>query len=270
MLEQIKAKAADRFIPIYRAVHGVNDTDAKNFLEVEVFNFKRSLEENKSLQDCSELSVTGTFLEVISNGLSFDKSSNHVYLMPRNVNTGTREKPVWEKRLTYSYAANGLVYLAKNAGSIISCTVPTIVYEYDEISVETIDGSQKIRHIAKIPRTSNKILGGFTIVTLPEGNKEQFWFDISEITRLAKYSAKQNKGVANELYSSGQDGQVDEGFLRTKIVKMALKGKPLKKAYTDNEYEEIVTKEELSSNVMKLESGDESYSDDSYEISETF
>lgn len=233
-IEKIEQNAAQNFVKIYKGVHKCSDEDAQNLFGVEVFNFRRLIEESKPLQECTEFSVMGTFLEVIANGLTFDKTNTHIYLMPRNVNVGTREAPKWEKRMTYSFAASGLMYLAKAAKSISACTVPTIVYDGDIIEVETVNGSQRIKHTPKIPRKSNKILGGFCILTLPSGNKEEFWFDIAEIERLVKFSAKQNKGTANELYTAGVDGQIDVGFLRTKIVKMALKGKPLKVDKSEN------------------------------------
>lgn len=246
---------ADRFVTIYRTIHKVSPDEAKNYMEVETFNFKRLIEETPALQKCTELSVAGTFLEVISNGLSFDKSSKHVYLIPRNVNVGTRDAPKWESRLTYSYAADGIIQLTTTAKSIKNCSVPVIVYEGDAIDVQTVDGKSVINHKQSIPRKSNKILGGYCVVTLPEGEKEQFWFDISEIARLANFSAKANKGSANELYSAGEDGQVDVGFLRTKIVKMALKGKRRRQALADNEFndEEVTTVHAIAENAEYTE-----------------
>lgn len=232
--------AKDRFVAIYKAVHKVSDEDAANFYEVEAFNFKRMIQENDYLSDCSELSVAGTFLEVISNGLSFDKSSKHVYLIPRNVKTSSG----WEKRLTYSYAADGIVYLCTQAGSISSCTTPIIVYEGDDIKVSTSDGRLTVNHTKAIPRASNRILGGYCTVILTNGERQDFWMGVEEVSRLMDYSKKNNKsknnpeGKANDLYTSGDDGQIDTGFFQTKIVKAALKNCRKKRTLSDNLYEE--------------------------------
>lgn len=253
---------AAKFVAIYQAVHKVSPADAKNFMEVETFNFKRLFEETPSLQKCTELSVAGTFLEVISNGLSFDKGSKHVYLIPRNVNVGSKENPKWESRLTYSYASDGIIALTTSAKSIKSCSIPVIVYEGDQIDVKAIDGKLSINHTQSIPRKSNTILGGYCTVTLPDGEKEQFWFDISEISRLMNFSAKANKGSANDLYSSGEDGQIDTGFLRTKIVKMALKGKRRRQTLDDNEFNDVepVTTQAIAEPVEYAETEEAVYS----------
>lgn len=241
-LQKIKSpESKEKFVSIYQAVHKVDNESAKNFFEVEAFNFKKRIEENDYLKDCTELSIAGVFLEVISNGLSFDKSANHVYLIPRSVKVGDK----WEKRLTYTEAADGLVYLTKSAGSIESASV-SLVYDGDDISVITENNHKIINHKPAIPRASNKIIGGFAIITLNKnGDTDAFWMDVSEVARLMAYSKKSNKsrknpeGKANALYTSGIDGQIDEGFFKTKVLKAALKDYPKKKtlrdAYFDDE-----------------------------------
>lgn len=238
-----KETTKEKFINIYQAVHSVSKDDAANFLEVELFNFKSILRDKPKLKECNELSVAGVFLEVISNGLSFDSGSRHVYLIPRG------------RKLTYQYTAEALIFLTVSAGSIKDCSVPTIVYEGDEISVSTVNNMKVINHTPKIPRQSEKIIGGFCIKTLADGSKDAFWMDVSSIERLKKYSAK--SGGVNALYSSGSDGQIDEGFFKTKIVKAALKNVRRKKTLTDNEYDD--TYEESPSMLLSVA---ESYTED--------
>ncbi len=233
-------EAHSTFVSIYKAVHGCNQSDAENFYEVEKFQFSKTITETPALAQCSELSIAATFLEVIGNGLSFDSSAKHVYLVPRNVKApdGT-----WQKRLTYSFAAQGLIQLCVQAGSIIGCTSPVIVYEGDVIQPETKGGILDIHHKPAIPRKSNKIIGGFCFVETTKG-REGFWMDIDEVERLKGYSAKANKsqsnpdGKANELYTAGPDGQIDAGFFATKIVKAALKNYRKKKVSSDNYVDE--------------------------------
>ena len=234
-LQKIEApESKEKFISIYQAVHKVDYDSATNFFEVEAFNFRKAIEENTYLQDATELSVAGVFLEVISNGLSFDKSSNHVYLIPRNVKKGNG----WEKRLTYQYAADGLIHLTKSAGSIVNASV-TVVYEGDDIKVITENNQKIINHAPAIPRQSSKIIGGFAIITLNDrGDTDAFWMDVSEISRLAKFSEKANRGKTNALYTSGTDGQIDEGFFKTKILKAALKTYSKKKTLASSEFDE--------------------------------
>ena len=232
---------SEKFVSIYQAVHGCSKSDAENYFQVELFNFKQGILQNSYLSDCEEISVIGTFLEVISNGLSFDRSANHIYLIPRNTKVGNN----WVKRLTYSYAADGLIQLTLQAGSISNCSTPTVVFEGDEIKIRNINGTTEIDHSPSIPRKTGTILGGYCVLTLPNGSKDAFWFDISEIERLKEFSKKANKsknnpeGKTNELYSSGASGQIDLGFLRTKIVKAALRNLPKRKTMQDNLNEEL-------------------------------
>jgi recombinational DNA repair protein RecT len=207
----------EKFVAIFKGLHNTSPEIAKSKFEVEKFNFLRTLDES-NLSDCTPISTIGCFLEVISNGLTFNKSSKQVYLIPRNVKKGDG----WEKRLGYQFTADALIFLAVGAGSIKHVAKPTIVYKGDEISVKTVNNQLTINHGAAIPRVSNDIIGGFTFVTHNDGSIEPFWFPIDEIERLKVYSAKANKGTANALYSS-DNGQIDAGFFATKLIKSALK-----------------------------------------------
>lgn len=241
------------FIDIYKAVHKCSNQEAENFYEVEAFQFRKAIEENKDFAACTDLSVAGVFLEVISNGLSFDKSSRHVYIMSRNVNVGTRETPKWEKRLTYSYAADGIIYLCKSARSIKNCSSPVIVYEGDELKVSNVNGYRSIDHSPAIPRKSNKIWGGYCFITNNDNSREAFWMDVAEVDRLKGFSAKQNKGNANELYTANE-GQIDPGFFGTKIVKAALKHYSKKRTVNDNLYDDEVIEYTNEEDIITTES----------------
>jgi recombinational DNA repair protein RecT len=223
-------EAKDRFVLVYQSVNKVDKPTAEAMFEMELFHFCRQLEETPALAECTEMSKIGVFMEVIQNGLSFDKQAKHIYLMPKNMKVGEG----WQKRLTYSYAAEGLIYLAKAAGAVQDVEPATIVYEGDKIAVKTINGRRVIEHEPMIPRKSNKIVGGYTYVTTPFG-RDAFWFDIAEVPRLKKASEKQNNGKANALYTS-DDGQIDAGFFATKVIKAALNKKPKKK--TGNAFED--------------------------------
>lgn len=230
--------AQDKFLAIFRAVHKASEEEAKNFFEVEKFAFRRAVEESPALMECSDLSIASTFLEVISNGLSFDKSAKHVYLIPRSVKVGQN----WEKRMTYSYACDGLIYLCTAAGSIQGCSTPVIVYKGDQIEVKTIDGRLTINHSPAIPRASEVILGGYCYIT-ERNERIGFWMSVEEASRLIKFSEKANGGKANALYTSGPDGQIDSGFFSTKIAKAALKNKRKKKTVNDNYFDEEVVED---------------------------
>jgi recombinational DNA repair protein RecT len=231
-----------KFLKLFRAVHNISDPEmAESFFEKELFFFKKNMEENPKLKECTEMSIIGTFLEVVSNGLSFEKIQGHVYIMSRNTKVGDG----YETRMSYEIAKNGAMYLVKRAGSIKDVTDPTIVYEGDEISVKNKDGVLLIDHSPAIPRKSGKILGAYCAIISLDGKRESTWFPIERINRLMDYSKKQNKrwdkdkkafveGKPNELYTSN-DGQIDEGFFLTKVVKSAIKNYSKKSIEGTNE-----------------------------------
>jgi len=228
------AERKDFFIQICQAVQGVGQEEAEQIFEVEKFNYLKTLEEGGDyMKSCTDLSKMAVFFEVINNGLSFGRLEKQVYLIPRSFKTAKG----YEKRLTYQITAQGLVLQAVRSGAIHSCQPPVIVYDGDEIAVKTVENRTIINHSAAIPR-SEKIIGGFVVINVSKDITTAFWFDIKDILRLEKYSEKMNRGKANALYNNGEDGQIDVGFLKTKIVKAALKNFR-KTKIGENEIDEI-------------------------------
>jgi RecT family len=212
---------AERFAKIFAAVHGVDLARAAQMFEVERFGFLRELSEKGVGGDCTEVSKMGVFLDVISNGLSFSGQLKHVYMMTRNVKDG---KGGFQKRLVYSTSPDGKTFLAQKAGSIDRVTKPIMVYEGDDFGIGTKEnGEPVVIHKPKIPRTSNKLIAGYVYIVFPDGAREPYWMDMADMDRLKKYSAKNNRGEANALYSAGESGQPDAGFFGAKLINFALK-----------------------------------------------
>ena len=78
------------------------------------------------------------------------------------------------------------------------------------------------------------MIGAFIRIVRCDGSEDYQWLLEGDITRLAKYSAKNNsyykngqrvEGKANELYSS-QEGGIDPGFLENKMIKHAFDAYP--------------------------------------------
>lgn len=224
---------AERFAKIFAAVHGVDIARAAQMFEVEAFSFKRKLSES-AIVDVTDISRMGVFLDVISNGLSFSGQMNHVYMIARKVKTGKKDdkgKDIYEKRLTYSTAPDGKIYMAQKAGSIDRVTKPVIVYEGDTWGVQETEGVARLTYVKRQPRSSNKIIAGFVYIVFPDGAREPFWMDVDDIERLKNYSAKNNRkwenggwvtGDPNALYSS-EHGGIDAGFFGAKLINFALK-----------------------------------------------
>ena len=240
-----RPESKEKFIAVYKAANQVTTEEAQQFFEVEAFNFKRMIQENPAFDKCSQLSIAGVFLDVIANGLTFEKAAKQVYLIPRSVKIGQG----YQTRLTYQEAADGLIHLCKRANSIRHCSSPVIVFECDEIKVKTSNGKINITHSPAIPKTSKVIVGGFCFVTLTNGEVMPFWMGVEEIDRLKVFSAKSNSyydknqgrrvlGKPNALYSSGDGGQIDTGFFQTKIVKAALRRYSKKRVPNESHFDE--------------------------------
>jgi recombinational DNA repair protein RecT len=225
--ELIKTRIEDpgtleKFSKIFGAVHKVEDSEAKQMFEVEKFHFMKEVQE-KGISDVTPISAMGVFLDVVSNGLSFASGAKHIYLMSRNVKIKSGNQESWEKRLVFTPTPDGKIFQAQKAGAIDYVTKPVIVYEGDQFAISTdSNGDQIIRHQVQFPRSSKKIIGGYVYVVMKNGKREPFWMDIGDIERLKGYSAKQNKGTANALYTSN-DGQIDSGFFGAKLINFALK-----------------------------------------------
>lgn len=222
-----KPENVDKFVKIFQGVHKVDPDTAKQYYEVEKFNFCKELaEKGISTNEVTPFSVAGVFLDVVSNGMSFGSGAKHVYLMPRSVNTKKKDqfgKDIYEKRLVYSTSPDGKIFLCQRSGALDYITKPVMVYEGDDFSIETNEqGNQIIRHKASIPRKSQKIIAGYVYIVHKGGFREPFWMDQSDIDRLAGYSKKQNNGYTNALYSSN-NGQIDIGFFGAKLISHALK-----------------------------------------------
>ena len=233
-----KAEVKNRFVSIFKGVYNLtSDVRANDLFEVEKFHFLKLISENPKLSECSQNSTVGTFLDVVSNGLSFEKAQGHIYVMSRNVKTGQKNehgKDVYELRMSYEIAKNGVMRMVKRSGSVVDIVDPVIVYKGDDIKVTTENGIKNILHSPAIPRQSNTMLGAYCFVITSDGRREGFWYPVENVSRLMAFSSKQNKawdadkkmyvdGQPNDLYTSGTDGQIDEGFFCTKVVKAALK-----------------------------------------------
>lgn len=208
----------DKFKKFYLAMNkGVDEQTAAQQYELEKFNFLNEIH-TKGYNDCTQISIMGVFLDVMSAGLTFNKQMNHVYIMTRSTKlpNGT-----YEKRLVFQVQADGKEFLAVKAGSIKRMSKPVIVYEGDKWGIKTNDQGDIVIMYESNPNHGSKIIAGFIYIVYPDGSREPFYMEESDIKRLAGYSAKQNKGTANTLYTS-MNGQIDTGFFKAKLMTHAL------------------------------------------------
>lgn len=216
-------RVANKFIELYNKVHGNNM--GKEIYEVERFHFMKQITEKVDLQECSKLSLYGAFIDVAIQGLSFDPSKNLCYLVPGNVNIGTKDNKKYEKRAQLQISPYGELYLRQYYGQIQTADNPVLVYEGDEFEIITGKSGRVVNHKAIYPRKSNNIIACFVRIVKIDGTIDFGITDMNDIARLKKYSEKKNFGDANKLYGKG-NGDVDSGFLIAKTIKHAFKAYP--------------------------------------------
>lgn len=215
----------ERFITLYNNIHGSENGEL--FFEQEKYNLQRIIQATPSLSGCTGFSIYGILLDIANMGLTLENNSRPlIYIIPNNVNVGTKEKQSWEKRATLEISPYGELDLRIQAGQLLYADRPVVVYEGDEFHPKVTETGQKVVvYSASIPRKSKTIIGAFLKLTRPDGSFDFFWMLPEDIERLKGYSAKKNKGTANALYT-GNDNQIDTGFLEAKVIKHAFKTFP--------------------------------------------
>lgn len=215
----------EKFVDMYNKIHGTSHGEM--IYNKETFNFKKMIAESAELRKCTPISLYSVFLDLAMNGLSLEQGSKPLaYIIPRNANVGTRDQPQWEKRAYLVVSPYGELVMRIRAGQIKHADNPVIVYEGDTFSIYIDEnGMKKVRYEGMIPRKSNKIIAAFIKLVRPDDTIDYEYLTIEDVDRLKMYSAKNNKGAANELYSSN-DGQIDAGFLAGKMIKHAFRTYP--------------------------------------------
>lgn len=214
----------NRFVTLYNNIHGSENGEL--FFEQEKYNLLRIIQSSKDLPACTGFSIYGILLDVANMGLTLEINSRPLlYVLPNNVNVGTKDKPVWEKRATIEISPYGELDLRIQAGQLLYADRPVVVFDGDEFQPRVTETGQKVVvYSAAIPRKSKNIIGAFIKLTRPDNSFDFFWMLPEDIERLKGYSAKKNKGTANALYD--KDGQIDTGFLEAKVIKHAFKTFP--------------------------------------------
>lgn len=221
-------RVAEKFISVFNKVHG--SKHGEMIYETEKYHFMKKLSANQELQKCSKASLYGAFIDMAVQGLSLDPTKNLAYLVPSNVNVGTRENPIWEKRATLEISPYGELGLRQKNGQLEGAEEPVVVYDGDTFECGERDGKKFVNYSLKVDH-KEIVIGCFLKLLKKEGGYDYVWLLKSDITRLMKYSDKKNKGngdlaKANPLYTSGPGNQIDSGFLKAKTIKHAFKAYP--------------------------------------------
>lgn len=233
-------KVEQKFVGMYNAIWGTEM--GEQIYNREKFHFNKLLTETPALQECTKLSLFGCFLDMAVNGLSLDQSGRpQCYLIPRNVKVKTSSGDMWEKRAGLTVSAYGEVYMRQRAGQVRYVDNPVVVFEGDKFRpIIGVNGAKSIEYEGAFPRKSDKPVAVFIRIVRNDGSVDYSWMMESDWKRLSTFSAKQNKGTANSLYTSN-DGFIDTGFLENKMIKHAFDAYP--KVRTGN-YTSMETQQE--------------------------
>jgi recombinational DNA repair protein RecT len=216
-------KVRDKFIAMVESIHGAGT--GQMVYQTERHYFQKQLLETPALQECTKFSLYGAFIDCAVQGLSFDPSRKLSYLMFDNHNIGTKDKPVFEKRARLAISPYGELFLRQKYGQIRSADNPEVVYEGEQFHKFSGKDGTIIEHHIKYPRPNTPLVAAYIRLVKSDGSVDYFIMDHKQMMRLKEYSAKKNKGYANELYGNNEKA-MDMGFWIAKTVKHAFKSYP--------------------------------------------
>ena len=217
----------ERFTQIYETLWGNGEAAYQR----ESIYFNKALRDNDNgkLQKATPFSIFTAFIDLAVCGLSLEPGARALaYLMGRNVNVGTKENKKWEGRCVLTVSAYGELVMRTRAGQIRHADNPVLVYDNDEFSFKDVDGRKSVSYTCNLPHTGHNITACYLRITRADGSIDYSVMFPEDWCRLAGYSQKQNRGVANELYGMDQNGivHIDPGFLMAKCIKHAFKSYP--------------------------------------------
>ena len=211
-------EVADRFKTIYKVMNGGNDGQAVVKYEAEKFHFMKLIQDKPELQACSKLSLYGCFLDMAVNGLSFDPSMKHAYVVSFNTNVGTKNEPKWEKRATLMISGYGELQMRVRQGQIRYADNPILVYEGDHFEHGTKDGKVFLNHVASFPRKADaKIIACYIRLERNDGSVDYKVLGIDEVMKFRAFSKDQN----SKAWTDGLPGMV-----QAKTMKHAFRSYP--------------------------------------------
>lgn len=217
ILQQIHSQIS-KHLPTYEQIvqksFSVDKEQAKNIVTAELTNYISRLRlylndpqhQRSGTPTLALDSAVNIFIEVMQNGLSFSTLANHVYLS-RMKGTGMN--------VGFQITAEGEIYRAQRSGAIDHCSEVVLVLngEFFEI-VNTPDGRHVANHTLRFdgrPKFSADIfVVGYVYLVYPNGNRELSWMSKERLLELRA------KGQSPAMYN-------DESFVKTKIIKHALK-----------------------------------------------
>lgn len=209
-------EVAERFKKLYAVIHP--GAKAEIFYEAEKFHFGKLIKESGTLQECTKFSLYGCFMDVAVNGLSFDPSFKHLYLVPYNVNAGSKANPKWEKRASLQISGQGELLLRQLQGQIKYADNPMLVYEGDEFSFGVKNEKFFINHTVIMPRNSDRIIACYVKIIRNDNSVDYKVLTEDDMNRFRKFS--------KDVETSKAWNQGLGGMWQAKCIKHAFRNYP--------------------------------------------
>jgi hypothetical protein len=196
---------------------GISKDQAFELAAMEIDNLKIHALTIPAITECEPVTSIAAVRSIIRMGLTLDPNLGMVYVKTRNFKAGN----TFYKRLELQPTVNGLLYMALQTGTLQDHKRPTITYN-DKNQVESVTFEYKTA-----------------------GEWKSITKDAGYFQRLSGFSAKQNKGSANALYSS-HNGFIDPEFAATKVMRHVLSKlgiNPMNKRQAQIEFTPVIAAE---------------------------
>ena len=200
-------KAIDKFLPIKERF--IQQTNKKTF-DREASYALQLLQQNKSLQKCTQNSLLASVLNISHIGLSLNPASKLCYIVPRYTNG--------EMRACLEPSYQGLVKLITDTGSCTSIQA-NVVYKGDDFDF-SLGLNPDLKHKPKFE--SKEITGAYAWARLKDGTFQIEYMTIDELHGIRdgseSYKAYQAKKIKSCVWVDWESEMCRKTVIR-RIVK---------------------------------------------------
>ncbi len=183
--------------------------DFKHILEREKVFALQVISANKDLAVCEPFSIYTSIINLSVCKLTLNPAMNQATLIPYNINTGTKDKPVWTKKAQLSIMYQGKIDILTGVGAIKYIKSCEVVFDCDDFEMNM--GIVK-KHVPELAQ-EGKIIGGYVIAIMPDGKERHLFMRESQfVSRREKAKSKtfweawpeemRKKTLINQLYKT--------------------------------------------------------------------
>lgn len=198
-------EVVQKFTHLVQTFQGVDKVKASIIYEQEKFNFLKIIADSPKIAACDPLSIYGCFLDAAVNGLSFDPTKKHLYLVP------------YGNKVKLEVSPYGELLQRMRAGQIRHADNPVLIYEGDHFKLTMKDGLTSVEYEMTLPRTTDNIVGCFLTITRPDGSLDYKVLSMPEVLKLKALS----KSPTSVSWTTGISGMI-----MAKTIKHAFKTYP--------------------------------------------